>query len=163
MSYKTHYLYVVDLYISGLFLSAVNHILSEGKQTNVTQIQKSTAKSENSQQSIWQNRPLITKPFPRSERQMEVLSAEMISCHYTLARGWELQIPTAAAWISARALLGTVSSRHQRNQQKTRLWEKTLAAFPLMIFYRYYIQQRIGFFMPSGIIWHPYPVEIQHV
>lgn len=72
--------------------------------------QKWTPQSENSQHSIWQNRPLITKPFPHSEQQMEVLSVEMISCHYTLAQSWELQIPPEAAWISARAPLGTVST-----------------------------------------------------
>lgn len=33
---------------------------------------------------------------------------------------------------------------------------------PLMLFYRYCIPQSIGFVMPSGIIWHPYPVLIQH-
>lgn len=112
---------------------------------------------------MWQNRPVITKPFPRSEQQMEVLSVEMISCHYILAQSWELQIPPAAAWISARAPVGTVISRHQPKQQQPRLWETPHATMPLTPFYRYYIQQSTGSLMPLGIIWHPYPVLRQHV
>lgn len=87
--------------------------------------QKWMPQSEKSQFSLWQNRSLITKPFPRSEQQMEVLSVEMISCHYTLAQSWELQIPPAAAWISARAPLGTVSTASAKTAANTHVRNNT--------------------------------------
>lgn len=107
LSKNAVYLFMLYAYwwIFVLFLLLTTNDPKSSKQM----FQNWTPQSENSQHSIWQNRPLITKPFPHSE-QMEVLSVEMISCHYTLAQSWEHQIPPAAAWISARAPLGTVST-----------------------------------------------------